>query len=159
MSAHSLSASQSNQQFARELCSVFADVPTSNQPSLDFKCVGQDRSMAHYSEAIAWASLILENETPLTGIRKSRAPSLLFPMEAVFKAFITKNLVKQLVKPLIMKTLLRSLPLVKHRDQSWFQLKPDMLVREAVHDRLVLDTKWKLIDEGSTNGTKKYGLS
>ena len=43
--------------------------------------------MAHYDAALAWARLILDDESPLTGAGGHRAPSLLFPMEAVFEAF------------------------------------------------------------------------
>jgi 5-methylcytosine-specific restriction enzyme subunit McrC len=49
--------------------------------------------------------------------------------------------------------------LVRHREQNWFRLKPDVLIRDADRDRLVLDTKWKLLDSLKANGTEKYGLS
>lgn len=39
------------------------------------------------------------------------------------------------------------------------QLKPDLLVRDAERDTLVMDTKWKLLDGMKANGTDKYGLS
>jgi 5-methylcytosine-specific restriction enzyme subunit McrC len=49
--------------------------------------------------------------------------------------------------------------LVRHQSQDWFRLKPDLLIRESAANRLVLDTKWKLIDGAKANGTDKYGLS
>lgn len=154
-----LSASQANQQLARELCFVFADVPFTSQPGQDFQRVRIDRGMGHYADALAWARLILEEESPLTGTGRNRAPSLLFPMEAVFEAFVAKHLAKQLAPPFILKTQARSFSLVRHQEQNWFRLKPDLLVRESVSDRLVLDTKWKLIDGTRANGTDKYGLA
>ncbi len=154
-----LSASQANQQFASELCFVFADIPPSSQSELDFQRVRLDRGMGHYGDALAWARLILEEESPLTGTGRNRAPSLLFPMEAVFEAFVAKHLAKQLAQGSTLKTQARSFSLVRHQGQSWFRLKPDLLVRESVGDRLVLDTKWKLIDGSRANGTDKYGLS
>ena len=84
------STSQANQQLARELCFVFAGVPVSTQPWLDFQRIRMDRDMGYYSDALAWARLILEDEAPLTGTGKHTAPSLLFPMEAVFEAFVAK---------------------------------------------------------------------
>ncbi len=116
--------------------------------------------MGYYADALAWARLILDEESPLTGIGGHRAPSLLFPMEAVFEAFVwPKHLARQLARPLILKTQARSHHLVRHREQNWFRLKPDLLVREAARDLLVLDTKWKLLDGLKANGTDKYGLS
>ena len=154
-----LSASQANQQLARELCFVFADVPLSDHPGLDFQRIRLDRGMGHYPDALAWARLILEEESPLTGTGGHRAPSLLFPMAAVFEAYVAKHLARQVAKPLVLKTQARSHHLVKHREQNWFRLKPDLLVRDEHRDLLVLDTKWKLLDSQKANGTDKYGLS
>lgn len=154
-----LSASQANQQLARELGFVFADVPPSDQARLDFQQVRLDRGMGYYGDALAWARLILEEESPLTGTGGHHAPSLLFPMEAVFEAFVAKHLERQLARPLILKTQACSQHLIRHREQNWFRLKPDLLIRESGRDLLVLDTKWKLLDGMKSNGTDKYGLS
>jgi 5-methylcytosine-specific restriction enzyme subunit McrC len=154
-----LSVSQANQQLARELQFIFADVPASAQPRIDFQRVRLDRGMGYYADALAWARLILDEESPLTGTGGHRAPSLMFPMEAVFEAFVAKHLARQLPRPLVLKTQARSHYLVRHREQNWFRLKPDLLIREAERDSLVLDTKWKLLDNRKANGTDKYGLS
>lgn len=154
-----LSASQANQQLARELCFIFADVPPSSQFGQDFQRVRLDRGMGHYADALAWARLILDEESPLTGTGRNSAPSLLFPMDAVFEAFVAKHLARQLAQPFILKTQARSFSLVRHQGQSWFRLKPDFLVQDSVSNKLVLDTKWKLIDGTKANGTDKYGLA
>lgn len=154
-----LSASQANQQLARELRFVFADVPASAQPRLDFQRVRLERGMGYYADALAWARLILGQESPLTGTGGHRAPSLLFPMEAVFETFVAKHLARQLARPLLLKTQASSHHLVRHRQQNWFRLKPDLLIRKAGRDALVLDTKWKLLDGLKANGIDKYGLS
>jgi 5-methylcytosine-specific restriction enzyme subunit McrC len=154
-----LSASQTNQQLGRELAFVFADIPASAQPRIDFQRVRLDRGMGNYADTLAWVRLILDEESPLTGTGGHHAPSLLFPMEAVFEAFVAKHLLKQLARPLILKTQARSHHLVRHLEQNWFRLKPDLLIRNADRDSLVLDTKWKLLDGLKANGTDKYGLS
>jgi 5-methylcytosine-specific restriction enzyme subunit McrC len=154
-----LSASQANQQLARELRFAFADVPASIQPQIDFQRVRLERGMGYYADALAWARLILEEQSPLTGTGGHRAPSLLFPMEAVFEAFVAKHLARQLARPLILKTQARGHHLVRHRQQNWFRLQPDLLIRDAGRDALVLDTKWKLLDALKANGTDKYGLA
>lgn len=151
-------ASQSNQQLARELSFVFTDVPASERPAVDFSKVRLDRGMGHYADALAWARLILEDESPLTGTGGHRAPSLLFPMEAVFEAYVAKHLARQLVHPFTLKTQARNFSLVKHLGQDWFRLKPDLLVQESTSNRLVLDTKWKLLDDKKATGSDKYGL-
>jgi 5-methylcytosine-specific restriction enzyme subunit McrC len=154
-----LIGTQANQQLARELDFVFADIPPSTQIRIDFQQVRLDRGMGHYADALAWARLILDEESPLTGSGRHSAPSLLFPMEAVFEAYVAKHLARQLTPPLILKTQARSHHLVRHREQNWFRLKPDLLVRDLGRDLIVLDTKWKLLDAQKSNGTDKYGLS
>lgn len=156
--ALSWTAAQAHQQLARELCFVFAEVPQSERPAADFSRVRLDRGMGHYADALAWARLILEDESPLTGAGGHRAPSLLFPMEAVFEAFVAKRLARQLAHPFTVRTQARSFSLVRHLEQDWFRLKPDLLVQEAGKNRLVLDTKWKLIDDRKATGADKYGL-
>jgi 5-methylcytosine-specific restriction enzyme subunit McrC len=151
-------ASQANQQRARELCFVFADVPASEHPATDFQRVRLDRGMVHYQEALAWARLILEDQSPLTGAGGHYAPSLLFPMEGVFEAFVAKHLARQLGQGFALRTQASSLCLVRHLEQNWFRLKPDLLVQASKVKRLVLDTKWKLIDGSQATGSDKYGL-
>jgi 5-methylcytosine-specific restriction enzyme subunit McrC len=156
--ALSWSASRDNQQLARELRFVFQDVPLCVEPSLDFKRTRLDRGMTHYADALAWARLILNDESPLSSSGGYRAPSLLFPMEAVFEAFVARHLARQLKRPLFVKAQARAHYLVRHRQQKWFCLRPDLLIRDQ-RDHLVLDAKWKLLDAGKANGSDKYGLS
>lgn len=154
-----LTGTQANQQLARELDFVFADVPPSTQIRIDFQQMRLDRGMGYYTDALAWARLILDEESPLTGSGDLSAPSLLFPMEAVFEAYVAKHLPRQLTPPLILTTQARSHHLVRHREQNWFRLRPDLLIRYSDRNLLVLDTKWKLLDGLKANGTDKYGLS
>ncbi|MTJ92893.1 MAG: 2-keto-D-gluconate dehydrogenase [Desulfovibrio sp.] len=151
--------SQSNHQLARELGFVFAEVPASVDPVVDFTLVRHDRCMVHYEAALAWARLILREESPLTGDGQHRAPSLLFPMEKVFEAFVAMHLAVQLKPAFHLREQVQNQHLVRHLEQGWFRLKPDLLVRESKKNRLVLDTKWKLIDSSQGNSDKKYGLA
>ena len=47
-----LSASQTNQQLGRELAFVFADIPASAQPRIDFQRVRLDRGMGNYADTL-----------------------------------------------------------------------------------------------------------
>jgi len=79
-------------------------------------------------------------------------------MEAVFEAYVAKHLARQLAHPFTLQTQARSFSLVTHLGQDWFRLKPDLLVQESSSNRLVLDTKWKLLDDMKATGSDKYGL-
>jgi 5-methylcytosine-specific restriction enzyme subunit McrC len=152
-------SSQANQQLARELIFHFADIPQSKNHQLDFQQVNADRGMGYYNDALAWAKLILGDQSPLTGSGTNSAPSLLFPMEAVFEAYVTKHLPQQMASSLSLKAQVQSHYLVNHTNKNWFRMKPDLLIREGKKNLLVLDTKWKMLDQQKDNGTDKYNLS
>lgn len=153
-----LSGSQENQRLGRELHFVFAGVPASVQPAVDFQRVRLDRGMGYYADPLAWARLILEDESPLAGAGDVRSPSLLFPMEAIFEAYVAKHLPRQLGAEATLRTQACNQHLVRHQAQAWFRLKPDLLVRRAGQNAVVLDTKWKLLDSAAADRARKYGL-
>jgi 5-methylcytosine-specific restriction enzyme subunit McrC len=161
--ALSWSSSPINQHLARELCFVFCEVPVTKVPAVDFQLVDLDRDMGYYASALAWATLILQGHSPLTGSGKNEAPSMLFPMQDVFEAYVAKHLKAQLNPSFSLQKQPRSLSLVRYgykdKDEGWFQLKPDLLVKDSTGNRMVLDTKWKLIDMSKDNSRDKFGLS
>jgi len=152
-------SSHHNQHLARELCFVFSDVPISKVPAVDLQLVHLDRDMGYYTGALAWAKLILAGLSPLTGSGQNEAPSMLFPMQDVFEAYVAKHLKSQLHESFALQKQPRSLSLVTHKNKDWFQLKPDLLVSNLNQPRMILDTKWKLLDASKDNPSDKYGLS
>jgi 5-methylcytosine-specific restriction enzyme subunit McrC len=154
-----LCRSQESQRVARELGFVFADVPLSVDVALDVQRIRLDRGMGYYESALDWAKLILQGLSPISGMGKHHTPSLLFPMEAVFEAYVEKHLARQLRDDFVLKAQASSQHLVAHDAQRWFRLKPDLLVKQKQTTRLVLDTKWKLLDSAKKNGREKYQLS
>ncbi|MDX8164397.1 McrC family protein [Acinetobacter pittii] len=149
----------SSQRLARELDFAFSEIPTSTQIQTDIKKIRLDRGMSYYAQALAWADLILNEKSPLAGSGQHYASSLLFPMEAVFEAYVEKHLSLQLGKGFVLKAQARSQHLIQHKDQNWFLLKPDLLIQLKGNTHLVLDTKWKLLDSSKKNRREKYQLS
>ena len=100
----------------------------------------------------------------MTGSGKNQAPSMLFPMQEVFEAYVAKHLKAQLHPSFDLQKQPRGLSLVRYGDkdkgEGWFQLKPDLLVTDSASNcmRRVLDTKWKLIDGSEDNSRDKFGL-
>jgi 5-methylcytosine-specific restriction enzyme subunit McrC len=154
-----LCRSQDSQRAARELRFVFSDVPPSVDVAQDIQRIRLDRGMGYYEPALDWAKLILQGLSPIAGVGGHHAPSLLFPMEALFEAYVERHLARQLNADFILKAQASSQYLVLHDDQRWFRLKPDLLVKQKQTTRLVVDTKWKLLDAAKKNGIEKYQLS
>lgn len=148
-----------SQKLCRELIFAFSDVPRSSNFRQDFASMKVTRGMEHYHRALEWTRLILEGSTPLSMQGKTEALSLLFPMEAVFEAYVASVLRKQLRPPLVLKEQARSKYLVHFNGIRWFNLKPDILIQRQGKTVLVMDTKWKLLDSRKANGSDKFGLS
>ena len=151
----------SQQKLCRELSFAFADVPTSQNVKQDFAAVKMTRGMEYYRQPLVWAKLILEGLSPIAMAGQAQAISLLFPMEAVFEAYVARVLAEQLPAPYRLNEQAKgeTQHLVRFGNKSWFRLKPDLLVKQGKSTALVMDTKWKLLDSRKNNGTDKLGLS
>ena len=146
-----------NQKLAKELQFHLDTVPVSQHYKQDFDQLHLDRGMAYYKPALAWARLILNNISPVSMRGQADAPSLLFPMEAVFEAFVAQELRKQLKDGFHLRTQSTRLSLVKYNDKTLFTLKPDLMIEQHNEVKYVLDTKWKLLD--AKDEQNKFGLS
>lgn len=148
-----------NKKLAQELLFVFDEIPLSKDHKTDFSAIKLQRGMQHYDAPIRWARLILEGFSPQSMLGDHSAYSLLFPMEAVFENYVARYLAKRVSLPSKLSAQVQSKSLVKYGDKDYFRLKPDLyLSRLGDHD-IVLDTKWKLIDQNKATGKDKFGLS
>lgn len=147
-----------NWRLARELATLLVDVPRCNNVANDFRRWGSDRLLAHYRPARPWCALILGEQTPLSILGEWHGSSLLFPMEKVFEHYVEACLRKSLPHDATLKSQASSQYLCAHDSQSWFQLKPDFLIKQG-DQTWVLDTKWKLLDQALSGAKEKYGLS
>lgn len=154
-----VTGSQDHQRLAREYGFVFADIPESRNVAGDFKQVRLERGMAYYADALAWARLILVGDSPIARSGDRAAPSLLFPMEALFEAFVARHLVSKLRTPWKLRAQASTHHLIRHLDRNRFRLKPDLLISQGSQDMMVLDTKWKLLDTSVGSASTTYGLS
>jgi 5-methylcytosine-specific restriction enzyme subunit McrC len=148
-----------NQRLARELDFIFIDIPSSIDPFRDFATIVRQRGMDHYTEPLTWARLIITGLSPVTGSGTNSSPSLLYPMETLFEAFVAKHLRRHLAPGFVLASQNGSKHLVRQGKRKMFRLKPDLLISEQSDVRLVLDTKWKLLDQASNGAREKYLLS
>jgi len=153
------SKNNAHQRLCRELSFAFNDIPVSHNIKQDFTQVKLDRGMSYYQTPLAWAKLILEGMTPLAMQGDANALSLLFPMHDIFESYVGSVLTRQLQDNHSLEEQARTEHLVQHGGNEWFNLKPDFLIKKGDTNRLVFDTKWKLLDASQDNGSDKYGLS
>ncbi|PQJ42531.1 restriction endonuclease [Vibrio campbellii] len=153
--------SHRNQKLIYESLFSFDAVPESKNISQDFERVRVTRGMEYYSSSIAWARLILDGLSPTSVKGEHHAPSLLFPMEQLFEAYVARVVSRQLEQGYELVVQAQSKSLVRHvtgdNAKKMFALRPDLVIKQSNETMVVLDTKWKLLDtEASDN---KFGLS
>ena len=153
------STSPGNQRLARELAFVFADIPASTDVAADLARLQPDRSMVHYIDALAWARLLLAGQSPTASHGSRQAPSLLFPMEALFEAFVAASLPRQLPPPWRLLKQAGNAHLALLGEERWFRLRPDLQLCDTDGLRMLLDTKWKLLDTGPGSTRGNFNLS
>lgn len=149
----------SNQKMAREHGFVFNDISLSKDVKKDIDNIRIDRGMHHYEQALAWAKLILTNQSPLTGRGDADAISLMFPMEKLFEAYVGKHLRLNLKDGYQFDRTPKKKHLVKHKSNNWFRLEPDFRVFQKNGTDFILDAKWKLLDQSKSSSKDKYDLS
>ena len=147
-----------NWRLSHELATYLAPVPVSRDIDADFRRWRNDRLLAHYQPVRPWCTLILGDQTPLSLLGSWHGNSLLFPMEKLFERYVEVCLRRTLPEGMALNPQAQSQHLVQHDGQAWFKLIPDFLIVGG--DRtIVMDAKWKRIDESRGNPTDKYGLS
>jgi len=150
--------SSKNQKLLKELLFVFAEIPISRNVKNDLSAVKFDKGMTYYKVPFDWAKLVLEGFSPLTMQGESYALSLLFPLEAVFESYVASVLSKTSIGGMNIEKQVNSQSLAVFNSRKFFRLKPDLIIN-CDSSRVVLDTKWKLINSHKNNGTDKFGLS
>jgi 5-methylcytosine-specific restriction enzyme subunit McrC len=151
--------SADSQRLCRELLFVMDNVPTSKNIKHDLQAWSFSRDMIRYQPLLPWIKLILENQTPLFSRGRAEGISLLFPMERLFEEYVTTCLEQQMHAAYSLKSQASSEYLVSHKGDSWFNLRPDLLVLKGTERVAIMDTKWKRLDSELSGTDKKYGLS
>ena len=151
-----------NQRLAREYSFVFDEVPSSLDVDQDFQRVKTDRSMGHYKDVLSWCKVLLKGHGPTASAGEFSTLTLLYPMERVFENYVAYCLRKSIGEYVPdadgLKTQVRRQHLVEsHQDKPIFSLRPDLIATNHGQSLVVMDTKWKLLDQ--VDRSKKYGIS
>lgn len=147
-----------SKKLCQELLFAFNEVPFSNDFKHDFLAIKLQRGMVHYDSPLKWARLILQGFSPQAMSGTHQAYSLLFPMEAVFESFVAHYLQHYLPDNVNVLAQVNSKSLVNYGDKPYFLLKPDLQLTLENQQAIIMDTKWKLIDQTKADGKDKFGM-
>jgi 5-methylcytosine-specific restriction enzyme subunit McrC len=146
-----------NQSLAKHLIMLFDEVPLSKNYLSDFAKWSTSRDMNYYQSALPWLKLILNQQSPFTLKGKYAGISFLIPMEKLFEKYVAKILASKLNNKYTLTEQKPQKALAYSNKKAVFNMRPDIVVSHKNREdiRLVLDTKWKLIDGKSP--TPIYG--
>ncbi len=162
-----LTYSNSNKARIYKLLAVFSEIPESSNINADLQIsLSANRLFASYENLIQWSSQFLLNKGFTTFSGNHVNQSLLFSAEKLFESYVAA----------LFKSYTRSHPgynvytqhkkyylVDKHNKHGKFQIRPDIFVESAdksdftSYENIILDTKWKIIDEKKPD--KNYFMS
>lgn len=142
----------SNWKLAQELRLMTGEIPKSQNITQDFKQWQSGRLLALYADIKPWTELILSEYMPVSAQGDWRGMSLLFPMEKLFEHYVAYHLRREL-KDWNVSTQVSSQHICLYEDQPIFRLRPDIHIQHKQKNlKIVLDTKWKLLDQHNRGG-------
>lgn len=148
-------ALNANWRLARELSTLFSDIPESQDVRADFRRWARDRGLADYADIKPLCELLLTHRLPFAVAGGYRGISMLFPMERLFERYVLTSL--RMTAPMEFEILPQhgDLHLCSHDGDGWFRMKPDIFVKSGDR-RWIIDAKWKRL---TTDREKNHGLS
>lgn len=145
----------SNWKLAQELRLMTNEIPRSQKIQQDFRQWQSGRLLALYAEIQPWTELILGEYMPVSTKGEWRGMSLLFPMEKLFEYYVAYHLRRNLPDCKV-STQHATEHICEQQKSKIFKLKPDIFIERSKAKSIVMDTKWKLIDQTDRGG--RYGL-
>ena len=155
-----LTQNNDNWRLAIELKERMSGIPQSAIYRLDFQQWHTGRLLAHYDAIKPWCQIILGDEIPLALTGDTEGFSFLFPMEKLFEAYVFRKLQAQYSKDYRIQRHKKNKYLCHHNGKNRFTLRPDIYFEaknKNIHSNMILDTKWKLLDQNSED--QRYGIS
>lgn len=147
-----------------DFAELMHDIPTCNDPGDSLGQWREGKLFRQYEDIKPWCELILLNINPSFQYGERRGISLLFSMPQLFEKYVAKKLQTQLkpghrlwIQP-SRQTLVSHIP-ENGLLQNWFVMEPDLAIYKGNECQVILDTKWKLINQDKANSTDKYAIS
>ena len=130
---------------------IFDEIPASLNIEKDFLLCKNNRLVKDYLNLLPWCRVFLKNESFSTVTGRNDVFSLLFPMEKVFESYVADEIRKNIGDGYIVSTQDKSHNLFV--DPAQFALRPDIVISKG-EEKIILDTKWKVIESISESGRK-----
>ena len=153
-----LTKSYKNSYSINKLLSKLEDIDISINLKNDLATVNaNNRLLKKYKTLLIWSEIFLLNKSFANFKGDNLNMAILFPMEKIFEDYIA-FLFNKYSEGYKIKVQDKSYFLVeKHKGESKFRLKPDIVINKETLRKIIVDTKWKLIDQFADR--KNYNIS
>lgn len=149
-----------------DFAELMHNIPKCPDPEESLAQWREGKLFSQYEDIKPWCELILLNINPSFQNGECRGISLLFSMPQLFEKYVAKKLQTQLKPGHRMQIQPSRQTLVSHTPkngtlQNWFVLEPDLAIYKGSQCQVILDTKWKFINQcgNKANSRDKYGIS
>ena len=157
---HTLTHNPSNAQRILSIQAMMDEIPCSSNLEQDFVvALSSNRLFIEYRQLLEWSRLFLFNKGFVTFSGKHINQSFLFPADKLFESYMAFLAKKYLSNEYKVFTQDRRHYLVEdHMGNSLFNLRPDIYLERRDNSRtdlpemVIIDTKWKRIDENNHKG-------
>lgn len=152
------SKSNANQKRIREFIFTFDDIPASTDSDIDFSKVKMTRLIKHYEKILTWCRVFLKKESFTNFKGKAISFAILFPMEKIFEDYVGAMFKKSNLSMMDVSLQHSRYNLIEdHAGKPKFKLRPDITAKCKEERFIILDTKWKLINQKMLD--KNYYIS
>jgi 5-methylcytosine-specific restriction enzyme subunit McrC len=140
---------------AQQLKAVFADISESSKPKDDYKAWSSKRDIAYYHPAKQWVEYIIRYQSPYALAGIVTGPSLMFRTDKLFESYISRHLPKQLKEGFHLQDQVADEHLLRDSDgiKKYYTMKPDFVIYDQYKPKLILDAKWKIIEQYAFEGS------
>jgi 5-methylcytosine-specific restriction enzyme subunit McrC len=134
---------------------IFAEVDSVRNLAQDLaETEKMNRQFAHYQSVMAWCRFFLQHQSFTNFSGSAVNFALLFPMEKIFEDFVGAKVRQNLSRPNWRISLQDRKHYLLENPQK-FQLKPDIVFYQNDSPKIILDAKWKLLNDKE----KKFDIS
>ena len=143
-----ISRSHKNLSLINSLLVYFDQVESSVNIQKELNLItNNNRLLSNYNRILSWSKVFLTDSSFTNFSGDNRNLAILFPMEKVFEDYIG-YLFKKYSNGIQIKLQDQSYFLVEsHKGNGKFRLKPDIVTSSSVNSKIIIDTKWKLINQ------------
>lgn len=144
----------------RSLLRNYSNVPISSNVEKDLIPLSHlSRLYKPYETIVEWSSVFLHDKGFINFSGAHLNKALLYPMQELFESFVASLFKKYATSHTVHTQHKKYFLIDRHNGSPRFQLRPDIVLTSDYDlETVILDTKWKIIDENKSSKKDNYNI-